>query len=444
MTDEEREKKFKRKLNRERAARKEAERLLEQKSLELFHSLERLEETNRSLDDTVKAKTREAIEAKEAAEHASHAKTEFLATMSHEIRTPLNAVIGFTQLLLQSGTLSDRDREFLGHMDVASSGLLALINDLLDLSRIEAGKLELESINFELSSPIKNAIDLYSVKADEHGIRLEFVNLLGDNLYVNGDPHRLSQVVKNLVSNAIKFNSDGFVRVTLSGEPSESTIKFIIECEDDGIGIPADRIDALFDKFAQMDSSHTRKYGGSGLGLAICSELIELMEGSIAVESTTEVGTTFTVSLELPLGEQPAITISDNAVTSLQDLQVLLVEDNPVNQILASEILSDHHADVSIAENGLEAIEAVEDKEFDVILMDLQMPKMGGLEAATRIRAMGISTPIIALTANATKEDRESCKRVGMNRFLSKPFNLKELISNIAELAKRSAISDAP
>ncbi|MEQ3696158.1 MAG: response regulator [Pseudomonadales bacterium] len=424
--------KYKRRVQRERAARKEAEKLLEEKALALYNTLQEVEQINQDLDQKVQQKTLEAVSAKEAAERASKAKSEFLATMSHEIRTPLNAIIGFIQLLEQA-KLGEREQNFLDNMSTASQGLLALINDLLDISKIEAGKLSLESIAFPLNKTFEVIIHLYAAKADEMGNKLHFNSVFSDNLMVLGDPYRLSQIIKNFISNSVKFTKVGHVTLSLDGQVSEDQLALSIKVTDTGIGITKAQQKSLFDKFSQADSSTTREYGGTGLGLAICAQLATLMGANIQVESEEGLGSTFTIGLNLPVDhshyEADTSLLSD---TSLEGLHILLAEDNPVNQLLAVSLLEDNGATVDVADDGLEAVEmCTDDDVYDVILMDVQMPNMDGLSASRSLRDTGITLPIIALTANATPEDRQKCIAAGMTEFMTKPFNVNELLAVI-------------
>ena len=292
--------KYKRRVQRERAARKEAEKLLEEKALALYNTLQEVEQINQDLDQKVQQKTLEAVNAKEAAERASKAKSEFLATMSHEIRTPLNAIIGFIQLLEQAN-LGEREQNFLDNMSTASQGLLALINDLLDISKIEAGRLSLESIPFPLNKTLEEVVHLYAAKADEMGNKLHFNSAFSDELVVAGDPYRLSQIIKNFISNSVKFTKAGHVTLSLDGQVVDDHLALNILVADTGIGITKEQQESLFEKFSQADSSTTREYGGTGLGLAICSQLATLMGANIQVESEKGVGSTFTIALNLPV-----------------------------------------------------------------------------------------------------------------------------------------------
>ena len=424
--------KYKRRVQRERAARKEAERLLEEKALALYNTLQKVEQINHDLDEKVQQKTLEAVSAKEAAERASKAKSEFLATMSHEIRTPLNAIIGFIQLL-EHANLGAREQNFLDNMSTASQGLLALINDLLDISKIEAGKLSLESIPFPLNKTLEEAVFLYAAKADEMGNKLHFNSVFSDDLVVLGDPYRLSQIIKNFISNSVKFTKAGHVTLSLDGQIAEDQLALNIMVSDTGIGISKAQQQTLFDKFSQADSSTTREYGGTGLGLAICVQLATLMGANIHVESEKGVGSTFTISLKLPLdhGHYEADASPESDI-SLEGLHILLAEDNPVNQLLAVSLLEDNGATVDVADDGLVAVEMCTDDDiYDVILMDVQMPNMDGQSASRVLRSAGITLPIIALTANATPEDRQKCIAAGMTEFMTKPFNVNELLAVI-------------
>ena len=436
--------KYKRRVQRERAARKEAEKLLEEKALALYNTLQEVEKINEELDQKVQRKTLEAVNSMEAAERASNAKSEFLATMSHEIRTPLNAIIGFIQLLEQAD-LGQREQNFLNNMSTASQGLLALINDLLDISKIEAGKLTLESIAFPLNKTLEEIIHLYAAKADEMGNKLHFKSVFSNDLMVVGDPYRLSQVIKNFISNSVKFTKAGHVTLSLEGTTFENnTISLNIVVADTGIGITAAQQKTLFEKFSQADSSTTREYGGTGLGLAICSQLAALMDAKINVASEQGIGSTFTISLTLPVDlseRQAEDTRANNA--DLTGLHILLAEDNPVNQLLAVSLLEDNNATVKVADDGLEAIAMCTDNNsFDVILMDVQMPNMDGLSASRALRDQGITLPIIALTANATPEDRKHCLEAGMNEFMTKPFNVSELLSVINKATRANSRTD--
>ncbi|RMA82597.1 response regulator [Umboniibacter marinipuniceus] len=430
--------KYKRRVQRERAARKEAEKLLEEKALALYNTLQEVEKINEDLDEKVQQKTLEAVNAMEAAERASKAKSEFLATMSHEIRTPLNAIIGFIQLL-ERADLGKREQNFLNNMSTASQGLLALINDLLDISKIEAGKLTLESIAFPLNKTLEEIIHLYAAKADELGNKLHFESVFSNDLVVIGDPYRLSQVIKNFISNSVKFTKAGHVTLGLDGKTlDDNTISLNIVVTDTGIGITEAQQKTLFEKFSQADSSTTREYGGTGLGLAICAQLATLMDANIDVSSEQGIGSTFTISLTLPIDQaeyQTDETQANNA--DLSGLHILLAEDNPVNQLLAVSLLEDNNATVEVADDGLEAIAMCTDNEsFDVILMDVQMPNMDGLTASRALRDQGITLPIIALTANATPEDRKHCLEAGMSEFMTKPFNVSELLSVITKATR--------
>ncbi|WP_298632574.1 ATP-binding protein [uncultured Umboniibacter sp.] len=424
--------KYKRRVQRERAARKEAEKLLEEKALALYNTLQEVEKINRDLDAKVQQKTLESVNAKDAAVRASNAKSEFLATMSHEIRTPLNAIIGFIQLLEQAN-LGERERKFLDNMSSASQGLLALINDLLDIAKIEAGKLSLEQIPFPLNKTLEEVVYLYDAKADEMGSKLHFNSSFSNDLMVVGDPYRLSQIIKNFISNSVKFTKAGHVTLSLNGLAVEDEIELNVLVTDTGIGITEEQKKSLFEKFSQADSSTTREYGGTGLGLAICAQLATLMGAKINVESQKDVGSTFTISLKLPIDHNHYdAKAAQEPDISLAGLRVLLAEDNPVNQLLAVSLLEDNDATVDVADNGLEAIAMCSNNtHYDVILMDVQMPDMDGLSASRVLRDAGLTLPIVALTANATAEDRERCLAAGMTEFMSKPFNVTELLTVI-------------
>jgi len=374
----------------------------------------------------------------EAAKAASRAKSQFLANMSHEIRTPMNGILGMSELLLQT-PLSDKQRRFAETVHSSGTALLEIINDILDFSKAEASKLELERIRFDLRRTVKEVLDLLVESA--HGKAIELVCDLSDSIppVFKGDPVRLRQVLMNLVSNAVKFTDRGQVVVTVAmaeDSPSHMTLRF--EVQDTGIGIEEAAHAKIFEAFSQADGSTTRKYGGTGLGLAIVKQLVHCMEGTVGVRSVLGEGATFwfTARLEKVLGEtregrQKRAERQADAAPRIPEkvlagTRILLAEDNPVNREVAIEMLQAIGCDVDAVEQGQEAVEAVQARRYDLVLLDCQMPLMDGLAASQAIRAgeRGSSrhVPIVALTASAMKGDRERCLESGMDDYLSKPF----------------------
>ena len=363
---------------------------------------------------------------------ASNAKTDFLANMSHEIRTPMNGIIGIAQVL-EKTDLDEVQREHVRTIRNSGSTLVELINDILDFSKIEAGKVELELINFDLHKLLQDVFSLYQSICQEKGVStiLDYQPSLPDYFY--GDSLRLKQIVMNLVSNAIKFTDQGHIKIAISAtEQTEQVCKLRIAIEDTGIGIAESEKLNLFESFTQADTSTTRKYGGTGLGLAIVRALVELMGGKVWIDSKEGEGTTFFIDLTLSIGEkeETAENYDDLAIEGGQVLsgRVLLVEDIELNQIVAESLLVECGLEVVIAGDGIEALEEMKNGRFDLILMDCQMPRMGGVEASRHIRKdFSKDIPIIALTADVFDDNREQCLDAGMNDFLTKPYEFEDL-----------------
>jgi two-component system sensor histidine kinase/response regulator len=377
--------------------------------------------------------------AKEAAEAANLAKSSFLANMSHEIRTPMNAILGMATLLRRSDvTLLQAER--LGKIDTAAQHLLGIIDSILDLSKIDAGKLVLEEVPISIRGLLANVTSILDGRAQAKGIRLSIESApLPDNLV--GDPTRLQQAIINYATNAIKFTESGSValRTRVLDDKAETTlVRF--EVEDTGIGIPPETLPRLFSTFEQADNSTTRKYGGTGLGLAITRRLAELMGGEAGVESVAGAGSTFWFTARLKksaeaLVERAVADVDAETILSQQHSgrRILVVDDEPINREVAKMLLEDIGLNVDTAEDGEAAVASAAACAYAAILMDMQMPNMNGLDATRTIRELPgcRETPIIAMTANAFAEDRERCAEAGMNDFLAKPFNPNALFSTL-------------
>ena len=372
------------------------------------------------------------------------AKEQFFASMSHEIRTPLNGIIGFTKILLR-GETTETQKQQLEAIKTSSDILLVLINDILDLAKVDAGKMNIEATELNLHELINTALSTFELRFQEKELKLnkQFDNRIPNILI--GDPVRIHQILLNLLNNAVKFTNNGGqigVVVNLIKQNEESSnIEFLIS--DTGIGIPAEKLESIFDPFVQSGSDTTRKYGGTGLGLSIVKRLTDLMGGTVSVKSILDVGSTFNITLTLKKSKTMEINkkietnISADELQKLGKLNVLVVEDNTINQLLMKTLLDDFGFVYAIANNGKDAIEKLKEKSYDIILMDLQMPEMNGFEATEYIRnVLKSETPIIALTADVSTLDSEKCKAFGMNDYIAKPIDEKLLLSKITALIK--------
>ncbi len=388
---------------------------------------------------------KELRDALQQAQAANTAKSEFLANMSHEIRTPMNAVVGLSNLLQVNDLPSPKQREFIRTLQLSSQHLMGLINDLLDITKLETREVKLDEGEFRLGQILNEVVSIQQVRAKEKGVLLLLQHDERRSDRFTGDPMRLKQVLMNLIGNAIKFTHAGHVAVTSSYAPSDTPGNLVchIDVTDTGIGIAAEHLDNIFNKFTQADSSITRKYGGTGLGLSICKTLVELMGGTISVQSAPGKGSRF--SIELPLKPVQAHTFPElvkpapvpepeptPASASQDPVQILLVEDYWANVLVATSILDNLGYQYEVAENGIEAVRKYTSGQFHAVLMDVQMPDMDGIAATHAIRDLEQKEgrghcPIIGMTAHALKGDRERCLAAGMDDYISKPFQPIEL-----------------
>lgn len=388
------------------------------------------------------------IKSREHAEMLAKAKESFLANMSHEIRTPMNAILGMGNQLAKTA-LNEKQGFYLNTIKTAAENLLVIINDILDLSKIEAGKLTLEKIGFKPKKVSENAIVVLAHKAEEKGLRL--INAFYDEKLSDiliGDPYRLNQVMLNLISNAIKFTEKGAVEVSWLVVKDLNNSQLIrISVADTGIGMEKEFVSKLFDKFSQEYESVTRNYGGTGLGMSICKELVELMDGHIQVASEKGKGTVVSFEIEFSKGTKDDIpekkSVNSHVTNNfLNGKTILITDDNQMNRLLASTILKNHGADIVEATNGEEAIQIVKTENPDLVLMDIQMPVMNGYDATRALRNMGCQIPVIALTANAVRGENENCINAGMNDYMAKPFKEEDFLKIISSWLYTDIVND--
>jgi PAS domain S-box-containing protein len=388
----------------------------------------------------------ELKDAKRKAEESSKAKAMFLANMSHEIRTPLNGIVGMAEQLAQS-QLDANQRYFTDIMRSASSTLLSIINDVLDISKIESGKFSIETIQFNLNETVKRTLSIFKDKAKQAGISLD-IDLMDDrSISYFGDPHRLSQVLFNIVGNAIKFTHSGYVRVTSHLTRKENDICSVaFKIQDTGVGMDMAYLAKVFEAFSQEDASITRKFGGSGLGLSIARSIVQIMGGTIQIDSEKGKGTCVEIRIPMRISnDKPKQEIVEmiHMQKSLKGFRVLAAEDNELNRMVLQVILKKCEVVLSIAQNGQEAIDLIQEKEFDIVLMDVQMPLVDGLEATKYIREeLKLNTPIIGLSANAMREEVEICREAGMNDYLVKPYSELALVEIMKKWTYEEKIMD--
>ncbi len=422
---------LRRRLERQKHKVAVLEQIIEDKTRELFRSNENLREANEQLEERVAARTAQLGEALIRAEAASKAKSTFLAQMSHELRTPLHGLIGTIDTLVDTDA-SPRQRRLIEIAQRSGDHLLTVIGDILDFTRIESGTLTLEELPTDVVMLVEQIVEQHAGRVAGQGLRL-WTTLPANVPLIVADPTRLRQVLDNLISNALKFTTEGGVTVDLAAESGGGSVRLDWSVSDTGIGIPAEKLATIFDPFIQAGAAITRRFGGTGLGLPICRRLVNAMGGDIQAESTDGEGSVFRFTTCHAVAAARALEVEAETVTLPEGLRVLLVDDQPINRLLGREMLVGLGCAVFLAENGHEALEVVDAQDPGLILMDCHMPVLSGAATATLLRRRGFTMPIIALSADVSPENRAEVIAAGMQGLLGKPYRRRQLAAVISE-----------